>query len=116
MLEKALPIDSIRLPFAPSSTLEYVGNRILLLDETPLPDVLKQAPLLVPAADGRQVLGALCLTADIAHLDDDYPSQRDGPGGEDDIAVEFTRGTLDTVADVLNQARRGERVERAEQK
>jgi hypothetical protein len=47
---------------------------------------------------------------------DRYSSQRDGPGGEDDITVEFTRGTLDTVADVLNQARRGEGVERAEQK
>lgn len=101
------------LPFPSSATLQHIRHRVLLLQEYPLPHILQQTPLFIPARDCRQVLRALLLRASDTQLHDDHPRQGGRSGGEDDVGVEAARGTFDAVSDVFDEVGGGAGIERA---
>ena len=97
----------------PTLSPQHLRNTILLVQEALLVHLVQQAALPIPARDRLQVLHALRLRADVAHLDHDERVLVRGPGGEQDVCVELARAALDAVAEVLDQRGRCRAVEAA---
>lgn len=68
---------------------------------------VQQATLAFPRRDGLKEFLTLHLGPNITHLNDDERVLTRGSSGEENISIELTWRSFDTVAKVLDEGRRG---------
>jgi hypothetical protein len=84
-----------------------------LVQERLLVHLVEQAALAGPRAERLEVLKALFLRADVAHLDYDERVLVCRAGGEKDVCVKLARCALDTITEVPQKRRCSRTVEAA---
>lgn len=93
---------------------ENLRDAVLLVEETLLVHLIKQAAFAVPRGERQKIFLSFFFGPDVAHLHYNEGVFALGPGRQEDVRIKFARSALDAVAEMPDKGRSGSAVEAAE--